>query len=465
MVFLANNLINGVLLVLLFIIYFFFKNKFLHIGAALTIIVLLFQMQVPSLLIVVVSLFLLGMSYTFLFQKQRGGLMMGLLLVLIIPMVIAAPGDTIGQVNNTGATPPEGYEGAPNMILEIRGLESVKRITEQPSLQVLGTDYLSFDNGKLMAYLTQGGYPVNNAFCSVSVLYPDMNLFIDDIAMFNVNQSNFEGLYYLDFNVPNATGVYPVNAHCFYDVSPSYDFIVNIDGNMSIQSAEPESFFRKDGVSTTYAGGGVCSAAFCSTIYDFDIPPGYDTAFLDDFYAQAYFFASQGTARDYNVSVYNYDIDEWQPWYTFTQATLPQVQQLSLNNSFINGTTLRVRLRTFDFKNGLVVGDFLRITRIYNGTSVADLRGNSEVVVSKKLDNATNLIINPPPQEILSGDSILNILMLIGVGASLLSGFPIVAGFLIVLWVIIYSTNIYITISFLLYALYLFYSGQRGKAQ
>jgi hypothetical protein len=463
MPFLATNLINGVLLVVLFILYFFFKNRMLHLGAGLGIIILLFQIGAPTLLVAIAGLGMLAVSYTFMTQSSKGTIF--ILLLLLAPMVLAAPGDTVGQVNNTGANPPPGYESGPDMIIEIRGLESVKRITEQPSMQVLGTDYLSFDNGKLMAYLTQGGYPVNNAFCSVSVLYPNMTLFIDNIGMFNVNKSNFEGLYYVDFNVPNATGVYPVNAHCFYDVSPSYDFIVNIDTNMTIQSADTNSYAIKDGVSTIYTGGGVCSASFCSTIYEFDIPSGYDTAFLDNFYAQAFFSATQGTARDYNMSVYNYDTAEWQPWFTFTQSTLPQIQQFSLNNSYINGTVLRIRLRTFDFKNGIIVGDFLRISRIYNGTSVADLRGNNELVVSKKLDNATNTIINPPDQEIISGETVINIIMLIGIGAMALAGWPVVSGLIMVLWVMIYSDNIFITMVFLLFALALFYRGMKGQSR
>jgi len=459
MVFLTTNLVNGLLLVVSFVLFFALKNKLLHIGSGIIIIVLLFQMEVNTLIIVLTAFVLIATSMNWLMTKNSViGALIGL--ILLVPLT-AVPIMADHAEGHTGTT-PEGYEEAPDMIIEIRELAAVRRITHQPNLQVLGTDYLTFDNGKLMSYLTQGGFPITNADCSISVLYPNMSLFIDDVHMDSVNQSNFEGLYYLDFTVPNITGVYPVNARCFYNVTPEKDIVSSSNGSFPITGGDSFSLDFKDGFELEYSGDNTCTG-LCEQIYTFDLPAGFDTQFLTDFFVQTNMRSEEGTLREYRVSIFNIDTGDYTFWFNFTKNTLQQTQEFSLNNSYVsNGTQIQVKLNATDFKNGRVLVDNIFIRRFYNGTIVSDLRGNSEVVISKKLNNATNLIITPPPQEILSGDSIINILLLVGIIVSAVSGAWIITSLLLVLWVILYSTSIYITITLLMIGLYSFY---RAKIQ
>jgi hypothetical protein len=99
----------------------------------------------------------------------------------------------------------------------------VERLTMQPSMNLLGTDYLPFDEGKLMSYLKVGENPITNATCYVSVLYPNMTYFINNQIMLDASNINgFEGLYYYDFIVPNTTGIYPVNSYCYYETTQQF---------------------------------------------------------------------------------------------------------------------------------------------------------------------------------------------------------------------------------------------------
>lgn len=83
------------------------------------------------------------------------------------------------------------------------------------------TEYASNTNGSIIYQfiLTDKSNPIviNDAdYCNVSVWFPNNTLFINNSIMTYLNNS--DGLYYLDFVVPETEGVYKTNAFCYKSI-------------------------------------------------------------------------------------------------------------------------------------------------------------------------------------------------------------------------------------------------------
>lgn len=441
-----TTLLNVVIMVALFWMFLFIKNRFLNFSTGVVIILFGFHMGFPSIIMLLLSLFVFIVVFRHL---RAGAVTVALIALLILPMALA--GHQAGHNPNPSN----------NSISFVQKVGEVGRITDQPKLQVLGTDYLTFDNGKLQAYVTQAELPINNATCFVSVLYPNESIFLDHVLMSPVNNTNFAGLHTFDFTVPNATGVYPVNANCFYNVTQNKDLVVATKGNFTIESGNIGLLEFRDNTGIQYKGDNSCNNAFCAATFNITLPAGYNTPFLNDFRLRTKM--STTTAEDFNVTVFNNDTGLFEEWFIFNKNTANNdvEQQFVLNDSYVNTElTILVRIGSDDFDNGLLDVDLLVTNREYNGTSVVDLRGNSELVISKKLDNATTVILGD--QEFVTPEVAVNILLLIGAFVAMAVN-AFAGGALLIMWVVLYSNNIYISTLFVLFSLIVMISGRKKE--
>ena len=444
---------------MLFVLFFVLRNKLLHIGSGIAIIILLFELGANTLIILLVSLLLIGTSINWLFGRSTLiGAILGLILIIPLSTMPIMADHTQGH---TG-TSPEGYEELPDMIIEIRELAGVRRITDQPKMNLLGTEYLPFDEGKLQAFISQGEFPIDDAACYASILFQNESYFLKNVLMTPVNKTFFEGLYTYDFIVPNITGIYPVMAHCFYNVSTITDYVQDTTGNYTLQAGSINDLQILDNNSLELQAGSACNNAICERFFEFDLPAGFNTPFLNDI--RLFLYADAQDAKNFNFSVFNGATGLYEEWLTITKngPNDEVLHQLQIQGNYSVNNTITVRLRVYDGTGNRLDIDLLRMIRNYNGTNLVDLRQNQELVVSQRLTNATNLIIAPPDQEIISGEQTINILLLIGIIISAISGTWIITSLLIMIWVIFYSTNIYITITFLLLGIYTLY---RAKIQ
>jgi hypothetical protein len=82
-------------------------------------------------------------------------------------------------------------------------------------LELSGTEYVPNDNGTIFLQLLDAvNQPIDNSKCYLTMYYPSKSVFLNNVQMMYLLGSN--GLYYYDFAVPNATGVYMVSADCYY---------------------------------------------------------------------------------------------------------------------------------------------------------------------------------------------------------------------------------------------------------
>lgn len=123
-------------------------------------------------------------------------------------------------------------------------------VQDDLSLKVSGTDYAPGDNGRMFLQLTANKTGVNDAFCQASIHYPDSiqgspHYFIQDGFMSNMG---VEGIYYLDYTVPNDIGIYVAHAECFIgtNTSTAYAYADNLlEGNL--QSGTLNDTLEDDG--------------------------------------------------------------------------------------------------------------------------------------------------------------------------------------------------------------------------
>lgn len=100
-------------------------------------------------------------------------------------------------------------------------IRSVLSSTTKTNMKVLGTEYWQGERGTIFLQLRDSnGEAVNDGQCYATIYYPNINntheAWITDGLM--LHQSDSEGLYYYDFNVPITVGVYMVEAYCEYTV-------------------------------------------------------------------------------------------------------------------------------------------------------------------------------------------------------------------------------------------------------
>lgn len=212
-------LVEGVILLFLAVVYFFHKSKYVHIGCGLGILLMAYVMHFPTIALLVIGISVFAISYFFLTTRNKARMFSFIILLFLLPTLVLA-----ADKNDTIKIDVE----------KVKYVDEVAKVTQQPSLSLTGTDYLPGDEGKLQAYLKVGEFPLSTAACYIDVLYPDMTFFLSDYIMLSAaHLHHFEGLYYLDFVVPNVTGVYPVNAYCYYNATPGQDYVSGIGAGVN----------------------------------------------------------------------------------------------------------------------------------------------------------------------------------------------------------------------------------------
>jgi hypothetical protein len=277
--------------------------------------------------------------------------------------------------------------------------------------------------------------------------------------------------------VPNITGVYPVNAYCYYNSSPELNYPTSFtSSNVTLTDGTIDSFRIYDlDDYIEWGGDGNCNGIDCNVTIFIEIPEGSYNAFLVDARVTGRFGTNKNI--DFNVWVRDFTNDTWHYWTTFTRTTPlnPSEYQFDMLTPFeINGTRyvdtdenqVVVMINMTDFDNSVMRVYHLAVTRDYNGSYAGDLRGNEELVVSSLLYQTVTTVL--ADEEIISKDTIANIMLLIlagllGVVGSRKRVAWIFAAFLLLLWVILYSTSVLLTIIFIFMSLLLLYHGWKGK--
>jgi hypothetical protein len=181
------------------------------------------------------------------------------------------------------------------------------------SVSIHGTEYFAGDTATLFLQLTDGDdAPINAALCKVDVYAPS-SYNVSHIELLNDQNMILkeEGIYYYDWQVPNYTGIYMVNAKCskattirYYSSEQTIVYPVvalqtgTISGtNQSLNSYEDNAYVSVDvatGVTSINVTFNNVSIANASEI-------SYNT------------FFQAGSARDMTISVWNFTSSSFVP--------------------------------------------------------------------------------------------------------------------------------------------------------
>lgn len=445
-------LIESLLLLFFAVVFFFNKSRFAHIASGLGIIFMAFILDFPPLALGVVALSVFAISYFFLTSRVKSRMFTFIILLVVLPVVFAAPGNDSPSIDNTPK--PPGI---------IKFIEEVGSVKHQPKMELMGTDYLPGDEGKLLSFITIGEYPVQNANCYVSVLYPDMSYFLMDYLMNPINKTYFVGGHYLDFTVPNITGIYPVNSYCFFNSSALRDNPTYLDSDIEIDFGSIADLEQFDGGEyMQFKGSGECKNVNCSITLTTLLPVGFFDEFLFDFRTDVMLWTDKD--RIFYFWVYDYVAMEKHVLFNFTKnlPLMPTSYQNVLNESVVSpNSTVVVGIDVYNFDGGKLQLYYSHFDRVYNGSYVQDLRGAGELVVSKSLYNVT-LAVNQDIEFVDSGTAVLILLLVLSLFLLFIRQ-EAFSGLVLGLWTLLYSANLYITIVLLLLSVVLIWWGVSRK--
>jgi len=446
------------LLIVLGVVFLFYKQRLVNLGLGIAIIYLLFYLDINLDVTIILSVFVIVLSFNYLFSKSNKLVLTAVFLLplLLVGSVVAAPPDTPpGQI-------PPGL---------VKFVDEIGSVKNQPSMDLKGTDYAPFDDGKLQAYLSIGENPVDFAACYVSVLYPNMTYFMENQFMFPVDKPYFEGLYYKDFIVPNTTGVYPVNAHCFYNATIIHNHVDHVDYEFTelfkevkpdIMSVE-DALKDLDGVLLVLEGDGVCNNINCSVDFNIPLPVGWDNNLLYD----GNLFVTFETDTDnrlYEFYAYSPTSNVTVPLFNHTSPkNTPITAQISIKgdlngtNLFAQDSNILIGVKAYNWKDKKIYFDQVEIILVYNGSYVHDLRGNDELVVSEGVASIIEVTLEDTP--LVTTAALLSMFMLLVALFLIFTRFKVFSGLLFMLWPVLFSEDIYITIILLFLGFLLLYRG------
>jgi len=94
------------------------------------------------------------------------------------------------------------------------------RTTKTPYSFVGQTEYHTGDDGLIVVRISDGNNPIEDANCTIDIVYDNLTFFVNDDNMTQPPMKN--GLYYYQFTIPNSEGVYPYLVDCEKDASNYY---------------------------------------------------------------------------------------------------------------------------------------------------------------------------------------------------------------------------------------------------
>lgn len=461
--FVFDNVILGVLLLFLLIIFFFVKNIGFNIVSALGILYILTLLEINVFVLTIIGLIMFIISYGFIKDVKINKIMVYYGVFLIIGILLFSSSVMAKNNNNNGLGNNINLDNHGN-INKVNKVDVVGKIESQPSMSITGTDYVVNDTGKLQAYLKVGEFPISDAICYANVLYPNMTYFINHTFMSPVNKKYFDGMYYLDFIVPNVTGVYPVTADCFYNGSFIQEFIEQIRVNET-EIDDTQDFiinsYYEDGQYFDLIGQGkVCNNVNCTFSIVDTLPIGWYNSLQD--YAVLTFIGKTTNAQTTWVDIVDLNNNLTIPLFNFRKSDGIIKKEIILDG-FATLTDYELRFTTYDLDGAKVRIDKLDLVITYLGSYVDDLRGNNELVVSNGLSNL--VINNNEDQNFISNDLIIELIIVILALILLLNNKLVFGGTLILLFTILYITNIYIALVFGFISLLIIYKGYKDKKQ
>lgn len=383
-------------------------------------------------------------------------LLMVFFLVLFTSMnVLAVPINESPSINNSDNGIPQRI----SLVEQVLLVNEVLEVTEQPAIDVTGTDYLPYDEGKLQVYLTVGDFPITTATCYASVLYPNMSYFIYSDLMLPANKTYFEGLYYLDFNVPNVTGVYPVNALCSYDFDNLHNHVTEVTFDGLGESVGNTLFDLEEDDGELYGiqDFASCNGINCSANFTMNLPLGWYTGTLSS--AKVLLEVSQTKNKNLYWYVHAPTTNETFFWFMMDSQGVPYYEQFDLNGSFSGETEIIIEAVGVDYQATKMNIDYLYITRAYSGTVVNDLRGNEELVVSKGMTEIYNTVqeVSNADINIIPSTQTGQIIIIIIFFILLFTGMVIPASILGLAYSFIYLDGILTLIGSVIFAVLLYY--------
>lgn len=454
--FLFDNLLIGLLLVILIFVYLFIKSKGINFISGLGIIYLLFYLEASNFIILITSFFIVVFSYNFIKNdnvkvnnKFYSYFIILLLVFFMFPSVSA-------ENNNSN-------NGVGNVIHSLEWVDKVGSIDNQPLISITGTDYVINDTGKLMAFLKIGENPVNDAVCYANVLYPNHNVFINHELMTLINKTFFDGIYFLDFVVQNVTGVYPVSIDCHYNSSYQIYFVdgfVNKTGVFEYDNdlISQSYYFDNDFYEVTGVKAD-CDGILCEFMSVGSLPVGWNNDLLDS--AVLKFVGETDYDKGLiNVSLYDIDNNVTYDLFSFNKNNNTIIYYVNLTDFNISNN-FQLVFSMFDFENKKINFDELNIKLSYVGSYVDDLRGNDELVVSKGINEIVNVTLSDEP--FVNNEVIINIVILILFIILLFIGLYFWSGILLFLWTFLNISNLYIGLILLFISFLLVYKGYKDK--
>ena len=129
----------------------------------------------------------------------------------------------VGLVNKCTAVDNVSQVNSVNSVDSVISVDSVKKI-DKPEMDIFGTEYIEGDDATIFLQLRDSdGAPIENATCVVDIYYPNLPNQVHPEWIDNgLMRYKEEGLYFYDFIVPFATGLYMVNAQCSYISQNNY---------------------------------------------------------------------------------------------------------------------------------------------------------------------------------------------------------------------------------------------------
>lgn len=443
-------LVEGVILLFLAVVYFFHKSKYVHIACGLGILLMAYVMHFPTIALLVIGISVFAISYFFLKTRNKARMFAFIILLFLLPTLVLA-----ADKNDTIKIDVE----------KVKYVDEVLKVTQQPTMRFMGTDYVPGDDGKLLSFITVGEFPVETASCYASVLYPNMSgYFIENYLMNQINKSYFTNGHFLDFVVPNVTGIYPVSSYCFFNSSSIRDNVDYFITNITIASGELANLIQFDNKYIEFKGDGLCKLVNCEVAFYFSLPTGFYTSFLRDFRNDIKVWTDR--TSKFEVWAYNFDTDSKDNLFNFTKDSpiVPTSFQNELNSSHVSpDSQVVIGIDVYNFDNGVMRVHYDHLDRVYNGSDITDLRGNGELSVSQGIYNIS-VEINGEIDFVDTDTSILIILLVI-VLFLLFIRQEAFSGLFLGLWTLLYSPNIYITILFLLLSVVMIWWGISRRQQ
>jgi len=260
-------------------------------------------------------------------------------------------------------------------------------------LEIHGTEYIEGENGTVfLLLLDDNSNPIEDAFCSMNVWYPNESLkFIDGNSMNYLD----DGIYFKDFTVPSEIGVYMVNAYCQYsDILHEYNepYEVYYDGSISTGSSNWTVNVRDADCITMKTDTG-------ATYHEFEFnETGIGNLNISNVTELVFEWAGI-TSKDARLQAYNVTSASWVTLGNDISKGTPSDcsdlkwvhRALIVTNGdnisdFVNGDVVNFRIETYATSNTIWSDDVQLIFRD-SGAVISDVRGSAEIHVSAGFGN------------------------------------------------------------------------------